>query len=147
MIKYSLLVFVIVASLMIQPMAFGATSSSPKGQYAAGTDLHEIECKGGYELIFKAKSWSPACVKASSVERLISLGWAANHDAQHQKMMESEKMADPKDKANSIAQAVVKREQQRRICKNSQCKHSLDDHIRNSDTCLVLNCSCLKFVK
>lgn len=53
----------------------------------------------------------------------------------------------PKEKANSIAQAVVKREQQRRTCKNSQCKHSLDDHIRNSDTCLVLNCSCIKFVK
>lgn len=52
-----------------------------------------------------------------------------------------------KDKANSIAQAVVQREQQRRTCKNPQCKHSLDDHIRNSDTCLVLNCSCLKFIK
>jgi hypothetical protein len=93
MIKYSLLAFMIVASLMIQPLAFGATPSSPKGQYATGTDLHEIECKEGYELIFKAKKWSPACVKESSVERLISLGWAANHDAQHQKMMESEKMA------------------------------------------------------
>ncbi len=97
MIKYSLLVFVIVASLMIQPMAFGATSSSPKGQYAAGTDLHEIECKEGHSLIFKAKKWSPACVKESSVERLVALGWAANHDAQHQKMMESEKMAAEKE--------------------------------------------------
>lgn len=98
MIKYSLIAFVIIGSLMVQPLAFGATSSSPKGQYASGADLHEIECKQGYDLVFKAKSWSPACVKTSSVERLISLGWAANHDAQHKKMMESEKMAAEKPK-------------------------------------------------
>ena len=51
-----------------------------------------------------------------------------------------------KDKANSIAQSVIKREIERRMCKNFKCKHSMDDHIRNSDTCLVLNCECIKFV-
>ena len=50
-----------------------------------------------------------------------------------------------KEKANSIAQAVVKRESQRRICKNEKCKHFSHDHIRNSETCLVLDCSCGKF--
>jgi len=39
-----------------------------------------------------------------------------------------------KDKANAIAQTVVKREQERKLCKNANCRHSLDDHIRNSDT-------------
>ena len=50
-----------------------------------------------------------------------------------------------KDKANEIAQAVVKRESQRRICKNEDCKHFSHDHIRNSETCLVENCRCSKF--
>ena len=50
-----------------------------------------------------------------------------------------------KEKANAIAQAVVKRESERRICKNSKCKHFLHDHIRNSETCLVSNCKCSNF--
>ena len=55
--------------------------------------------------------------------------------------------ADSKDKANTIAQAVVKREQERKLCKNAKCRHSLDDHIRNSGTCLILNCNCSEFLK
>jgi hypothetical protein len=52
-----------------------------------------------------------------------------------------------KEKANSIAQGVIKREIERRICKNLKCKHSMDDHIRNAETCLILNCDCVKFSK
>ena len=52
-----------------------------------------------------------------------------------------------KDQANSIAQSVIRREAERRMCKNEQCHHSLDDHIRNSGTCLILNCDCSKFLK
>ena len=50
-----------------------------------------------------------------------------------------------KDKANSIAQAVVKREAERRICKNEKCGHFLHDHMRNSETCLVSDCECVNF--
>ena len=50
-----------------------------------------------------------------------------------------------KEKANSIAQSVVTREAQRRICKNEKCKHFSHDHIRNSETCLVIDCNCAKF--
>ena len=52
-----------------------------------------------------------------------------------------------KEQANSIAQNVIKREIQRRKCKNLQCGHSLNDHIRNTDTCLVLEGNCTKFQK
>jgi len=52
-----------------------------------------------------------------------------------------------KEKANSIAQNIIKRETQRRTCKNLKCGHSLNDHIRNSETCLVLECICIKFEK
>lgn len=52
-----------------------------------------------------------------------------------------------KEKANAIAQNIIQREISRRICKNIKCRHSLNDHIRNSQTCLVLECDCTKFVK
>jgi len=52
-----------------------------------------------------------------------------------------------KDKANKIAQAVVQKEAQRRICKNEKCKHFSHDHIRNTETCLAANCECSEFSK
>lgn len=52
-----------------------------------------------------------------------------------------------KDKANTIAQSVVTRETERRICKNKKCRHFLHDHIRNSETCLVPYCECSKFIQ
>lgn len=52
-----------------------------------------------------------------------------------------------KDKANEIAQLVVQKEAQRRICKNDMCKHFSHDHIRNSETCLVEDCQCNEFTK
>ncbi len=52
-----------------------------------------------------------------------------------------------KEQANAIAQAVVLREAQRRICKNKNCKHFSHDHMRNAETCLVSDCDCRKFVK
>ncbi len=52
-----------------------------------------------------------------------------------------------KDKANAIAQKVVTREAQRRICKNEKCKHFSHDHIRNAETCLASDCDCREFLK
>ena len=50
-------------------------------------------------------------------------------------------------KANQIAQAIVRREIERRVCKNELCKHFSYDHIRNGDSCLVINCRCREFTK
>jgi|TARA_B110000467_G_C18251041_1_gene440464 hypothetical protein len=50
-------------------------------------------------------------------------------------------------KANGIAQAILKREIEKRICKNNSCKHFSYDHIRNGDVCLVVNCKCIEFSK
>ncbi len=52
-----------------------------------------------------------------------------------------------KDQANEIAQKVVQKESQRRICKNEKCKHFSHDHIRNTETCLAADCECTKFTK
>lgn len=51
-----------------------------------------------------------------------------------------------KEQANAIAQAVVRRETERRICANKDCRHSVDAHM-NAGTCLVLNCTCRQFEK
>ena len=52
-----------------------------------------------------------------------------------------------KEEANSIAQRVVQRERNRRMCKNSNCNHLLNDHVRNYDSCLVESCQCVKFAR
>ena len=51
-----------------------------------------------------------------------------------------------KEQANQIARKVVEREKNRHTCKNINCGHGIDDHIRHSETCLVLDCECRKFV-
>ena len=51
-----------------------------------------------------------------------------------------------KESANEIAQTIVQRELLRRICKNIKCKHSMDEHVRSQETCLILNCDCRNFV-
>lgn len=52
-----------------------------------------------------------------------------------------------KTRANAIAQHVVKKETEIRICKNQSCGHFLHDHIRNTGVCLVPNCTCDKFTR
>ena len=46
-----------------------------------------------------------------------------------------------------IAQKVITRELQRYVCKDSRCGHLSYDHIKNQDTCIIIDCSCTKFVK
>ncbi|HIH99033.1 MAG: hypothetical protein ABR53_05385 [Nitrosopumilus sp. BACL13 MAG-121220-bin23] len=52
-----------------------------------------------------------------------------------------------KEKANFIAQVIVKKEAQKRICKNKTCMHFTHNHIRNAETCLVVDCKCNQFTK
>ncbi len=80
---------------------------SPKKQAMMGIDIHEIQCKEGYDLVLKASDWSPACCKSSSVEKLIQRGWASDHDMKHDKMMESiiNLPEDTKNQEESMAKA------------------------------------------
>ena len=52
-----------------------------------------------------------------------------------------------KEKANFIAQTIVRKETQKRICKNKLCRHFTHNHIRNSEICLVVDCKCNQFAK
>ncbi|QLH08797.1 hypothetical protein [Candidatus Nitrosotenuis sp. DW1] len=52
-----------------------------------------------------------------------------------------------KEEANAIAQKIIQKERRIRMCKNANCKHLLNDHIRNYDSCLIESCTCEKFTR
>ena len=52
-----------------------------------------------------------------------------------------------REEANAIAQKIVQRELNKRMCKNTNCKHLLNDHVRNYDSCLIESCICEKFTR
>jgi len=61
----------------------GDSSLSPLKQVSTGIDPHNVICKEGLELIFKKSNFNPACVKPSSIEKLIERGWADEHNLNH----------------------------------------------------------------
>ena len=69
--------------------SMGDHMSSPLKQMSMGIDAHDVKCKDGFKIIFKATNGMPACVKSSSVDRLVEIGWAASKDMMMKdKMME-----------------------------------------------------------
>lgn len=76
------------------------TVISPLRQMTAGVDPHEIQCKTGQKLVFKASNWRPACVNESSFDILAARGWASSHDPSHDeltKMVDDYMMAHPEE--------------------------------------------------
>ena len=61
----------------------GDSSLPPLKQLSIGIDPHNVICKEGLELIFKKSNFNPACVKPSSIEKLIEREWAAEHNPDH----------------------------------------------------------------
>lgn len=59
---------------------------SPLAQLTMGVDPHDIECKTGQKLVFKATNWSPACINESSLPILSARGWVAAHDPTHEEL-------------------------------------------------------------
>lgn len=69
--------------------SMGEHMAPPLKQMAMGVDAHDVKCNAGFKIIFKATNGMPACVKSSSVERLIEIGWGARQDMMiKDKMME-----------------------------------------------------------
>ncbi len=60
--------------------------STPLQQLMSGTDPHEIACGEGLQLVFKATTFRPACVKESSYQILLQRGWASSHDPTHEEL-------------------------------------------------------------
>jgi len=49
----------------------------PLKQFSGGIDAQDIVCNGGLNLVFKSTNFQPACVKSSSVQKLMERGWAS----------------------------------------------------------------------
>ncbi|MEM4250184.1 MAG: hypothetical protein QW395_07875, partial [Candidatus Nitrosotenuis sp.] len=92
--------------------------TSPLRQLMTGTDPHEIRCKTGQHLVFKASNWRPVCINESSLDILKSRGWVSNHDPSHDdlmKMMEGipklEETEVPEDGSVEIEEDIVVEEE------------------------------------
>jgi len=70
---------VVVPSMAIEKvMAMGGFKiMSPKHQMMEGTALNEVVCKEGLELMKKTSDGTAACVKSTSVDRLVERGWGS----------------------------------------------------------------------
>lgn len=53
---------------------------SPLKQFKAGIPAEDVKCKQDLQLVIKAKDGSPACVKLTSLARLLEQGWIYAHD-------------------------------------------------------------------
>ena len=67
--------------------AVADTIPPPLKQNDLVSDFHDIKYKPHLTLIFKDNTWSPTCVKPSSVDKLFKRGLAADYDPHHMEMM------------------------------------------------------------
>ena len=89
-VALGIFVLLLVGSFLL-PSSLAESIDSPLKQSKYVTDVHDVKCRTNFVLIFKVNIWTPACVKPSSVEKLIVRGWASEHDPHHM-MMNAEKV-------------------------------------------------------
>jgi hypothetical protein len=68
---------------MMQTTSMGSKTLPPLQQLSMGVDPHDIECREGQQLVFKASNWQPACINEPSYSILYARGWIASHDPTH----------------------------------------------------------------
>lgn len=68
--------------------SMGDHMATPLKQMSMGIAAHDVKCKDEFTIIFKATNGMPACVKPSSVDKLVEIGWAS-HDMMKE-MMDNE---------------------------------------------------------
>ena len=67
----------LILTIQVYDDAYGiAYFPPPLKQIQDGTDPSDVTCTEGLELVMKVSNGQPACVKPSSVEKLIERGWA-----------------------------------------------------------------------
>ncbi len=76
----SLLFGIFAMSLLLLPQIYNADGIAyfppPLKQIQQGTEPSKVTCTEGLELVIKFSNGQPACIKPSSVEKLIQRGWA-----------------------------------------------------------------------
>ena len=48
---------------------------SPRAQVIRGVSAQDVKCREGFQLVIKVSDNSPACLKSTSVSKLMSWGW------------------------------------------------------------------------
>ena len=67
----------LIFSVQVYDYSYGvAYFSPPLKQIQNGIDPSDVTCTEGLELVMKSSNGQPACIKPSSVEKLIERGWA-----------------------------------------------------------------------
>jgi len=64
-----------------KPIIPDTSAMSPRAQMLAGLSASQVMCKEGLNLVIKAVDGSPACVKASTVPKLIEINWISMEKA------------------------------------------------------------------
>ena len=57
------------------------TLMTPRAQMLAGLSANQVMCKDGLNLVIKSTDGSPACIKASTVYKLIERSWISMDSA------------------------------------------------------------------
>ena len=68
---------------IITTQKYSQLLDSPLKQFSKGINPAQVLCKEGFELVIKSTNFQPACVKASSVEKLIDRNWAISPDSKN----------------------------------------------------------------
>jgi len=58
-----------------KPIIADTSAMTPRAQMLAGLSANQVMCKEGLNLVIKSVDGSPACVKASTVYKLIEISW------------------------------------------------------------------------
>jgi len=64
-----------------KPIIPDTSAMSPRAQMLAGLSANQVMCKEGLNLVIKTTDGSPACVKASTVYKLIERSWISMESA------------------------------------------------------------------
>ena len=110
-----LIILLFVSSCISSVIAVGATEHfpSPYKQFSDGIIPENIVCAEGLEAVLKSSVGYPACVKSTSVEKLIQRGWATKislHDSSffHADVLSHDEITK---KAHGILDYALKQEQ------------------------------------
>ncbi|HSB57018.1 MAG TPA: hypothetical protein VLD38_04315 [Nitrosopumilaceae archaeon] len=119
---------------------------SPRMQFEKGIDSEDVICKENLQLIIKSSNGHPACVKSSSISKLIARGWTdwrlplseeeqsvivniATHDPSVQKLLSG------KDWYVRAIQSGVSNDKE---CSFGSCLFILIDQVNKNQTLVVL---------
>lgn len=80
----SLLAAFLLVAFNVHASAQVSDPAPPLRQVAMGVDPHDIECRTGHVLVFRANNWMPACVQQQTHSILLERQWASDHDPSHE---------------------------------------------------------------